>query len=67
MAAGDEVMTVEVMNRQRRKHGPRRQRLARWNTGALTHADIAAWQQGAGSPVGHRVPHEARPRARSLT
>ena len=67
MAAGDEVMTVEDMNPLRREQGLRRQRLGRWSTGAPTDADVAARQQGAGSSVGHRMPHEARPRARSLT
>ena len=60
-------MTIEDMNPKRRKQGPRRQRLGRWSTGALTDADVAAGQQGAGSSIGHRVPHEARPRTRSLT
>ena len=41
--------------------------LGRWSTEAPTDADVAAGQQGAGSSVGHRVPHETRPRARSLT
>ena len=67
MAAGDEVITVEDMNPQRREQGPRRQRLGRWSTGAVTDANVAAGQQGARSSVGHRVPHEAWPRARSLT
>ena len=66
MAAGEEVMTVEDVNPQRREQGLRRQRLGRWSTGAPTDADVAAGRQGAGSSVGHRVLHEARPRARSL-
>ena len=67
MAAGDEVTTGEDMNPQRREQGPRRQRLGRWSTGPPMDADVAAGQQGAGSSVGHRVPHKARRRARSLT
>ena len=67
MAAGDNVMTVEDRNPQRREQGPWRQRLGRWSTGAPTDVDVAAGQQAAVSSVGHRVPHEARSRARSLT
>ena len=48
MAAGDEVMTVEDIDPQRREQGPRRQRLGRWGSGAPTDADVAAGQQGAG-------------------
>ena len=55
MAAREDVMADEDKKPDRREQATRRQRLGRWCTGALTGADGAAGQQGAGSFVGaHR-------------
>ena len=55
-AAGDEVMTVEDMDPQRREQGPRQQRLGQWGTGAPTDADVAAELQGSGGASGCEAP-----------
>ena len=52
MAAGDVVMADMDENPQRRELGPRRQRMERRSTGALTGADGVAGQRDAGSTVG---------------
>ena len=52
MAAGDVVIADTDKNPQHRELGPRRQRMERQSTGALTGADGAARQRDAGSTVG---------------
>ena len=52
IAAGNVVMADTDKNPQRRRRGPRQQRLERRSTGARTGADGAARQRHAGSAVG---------------